>query len=354
MLRTTVEKARHPVGQHTFFPRRLHGFTLVELLVVIAIIATLIGLLLPAIQSAREAGRRSACQNKMKQLGLAIHVYASGRKDVLPPGAKTRSDWIIANNSITAPGQGDSHAVWSWGTFIMPFIEMQPQFDQLNPAGTADMQVAVNDPTRLALMQTRVDAYRCPTDTGADLNNIRVVLGGHQIATSNYIAWNSGSRGWLDGETTSTNNPDRRGIFWINSRTGFRGITDGTSNTFLLGERALRESITNNGVELRCRGALVHGIRWQTSLANLANAVNNGQSNALGIGVGGVNNARVDPMECARGALSFHPGGAQFTMADASVRFVSETIDHNPDFAINSVFERAGAMADGQSLGGAW
>jgi prepilin-type N-terminal cleavage/methylation domain-containing protein len=335
-------------------PSSLHGFTLVELLVVIAIIAVLIGLLLPSVQSAREAARRSACQNKLKQLGLALHTYASANKDTFPPGARTRADWRIVNNTIVAPGQDEAYAVWAWGTLIMPFLEMNPQFDQLDPIGTPDMQVAVNDERRRTIMQQRIDTFRCPSDTGPDINGLRTVLGGHQLATANYVAWNSGSRGWIDGENASTRSPERRGIFWINSKNGFRHITDGTSNTFLLGERALRSYTTASGGELQCRGALVHGIRWQTSLGNLANSQNRGQANAMGIGIGGINSIVEDPMECARGALSFHQGGAQFAMADASVRFISDSIDHNPDLAINSIFERAGAMADGEPLGAAW
>jgi prepilin-type N-terminal cleavage/methylation domain-containing protein len=333
------------------------GFTLVELLVVIAIIATLIGLLLPAVQSAREAARRSTCQNRLKQLGLAILTYESATK-AFPPGARTRSDWSIVNDRRTAPGGANDHGVWSWGALVMPYMEMQAEYGQ-TVATTPDMQVVINDPARRPLLQRRVDAFRCPSDSGPDLNETRTMRNGHQIAAANYIAWNSGSRGWLMGENASTANPDRRGIFTINARTRFKDITDGTSKTFLLGERSIAVFPLVDGSTLRCTGALAQGIRWQNvALSNLANNPNRGQSNAMGFGRGGVNSVLVNnnTPSCALGAFSFHVGGSQFTLADGSVRFISETIDQRvgSDFEINSVFERLGAMADGQALGGAF
>ena len=335
--------------------RRLdpRAFTLVELLVVIAIIATLIGLLLPAVQSAREAARRSTCQNRLKQLGLAVLTCESATK-AFPPGARTRSDWSIANNSLTASGGAIDHGVWSWGALTMPYLEMQPEYDQ-TVAVSPDMQVAIDDAARRPILQRRLDAFRCPSDPGPALNENRTMQNGHQIAAANYVAWNSGSRGWLKGETDSESNPDRRGIFCINARTRFKDITDGTSKTFLLGERTIATFTAIDGSTLRCTGALAHGIRWQRNIGNLANNPNRGQSNAMGLGRGGLNSVMQvnDTPFCALGAFSFHSGGSQFTFADGSVRFLSEAIDQNvSDFTINSVFERLGAMADGQAIGG--
>jgi prepilin-type N-terminal cleavage/methylation domain-containing protein len=347
--------SRIPYETPRTVPAAARGFTLVELLVVIAIIATLIGLLLPAVQSARESARRSTCQNRLKQLGLAILSFESAAK-AFPPGARTRSDWAIRNNTIISPGGANDHGVWSWGTIIMPFMEMQADYDQ-TMATTPDMQVLIDDAARRPLLQRRMDPFRCPSDLGPDLNETRTMRNNHQIAAANYIAWNSGSRGWLMGENVSMSNPDRRGIFCINAQTRFKDITDGTSKTFLLGERTIAVFTAIDGSTIRCTGALAHGIRWQNNgIDNLANNPNRGQSNAMGIGRGGVNSAVQvnNTANCALGAFSFHPGGSQFTLADGSVRFISEAIDQNvgSDFAINSVFERLGAMADGQALGG--
>jgi len=331
-----------------------HGFTLVEVLVVIAIIGVLVGLLLPAVQSSRESARRSACQNKLRQLALAACTYESSKR-AFPHGALTRSDWFVQpSGAPRSPGGANSHGVWSWGALVMPFMEMQSKYDR-TVATTRDMQVVVDDPVRRVLLQGRAEAFRCPSDLGSDLNPIRTMRGGHEIAAANYIGWNSASRGWLKGETVSMSNLDRRGIFSINTRTKIGEISDGTSHNFLLGERSLKPVTTADGSVLNCSGALAYGIRWQQNdVGNLANNPNRGQSNAMGIGRGGLNSvvSAGETNDCALGAFSDHPGGSQFAFADTSVRFVSEAIDHNPDFEVNSAFERLGGMADGQVVGG--
>ena len=130
-----------------------HGFTLVELLVVIAIIATLIGLLLPAVQSAREAARRTGCQNNLKQIGLAAQVHASARKHYPTAGGNTQDLYFAS-----APTAGYARA--GWGFQILPYMEEQ----QLHSAA-----VAVNDPYKNAanlggtVMEMPIAAYKCPS-----------------------------------------------------------------------------------------------------------------------------------------------------------------------------------------------
>jgi prepilin-type N-terminal cleavage/methylation domain-containing protein/prepilin-type processing-associated H-X9-DG protein len=329
------------------------GFTLVELLVVIAIIAVLIGLLLPAVQSAREAARRSACQNKMKQLGLAVHNYESANKR-MPPGASVPFGFT---------GGAHNRGIWAWSTWVMPFMEMQSQFDFLDPTGNPDMYNSyLNRPDRMEMMRARVDAARCPSDAGPVLNEQRFIgnapAGLDRIATSNYVGWNSGSRGWVAGDANSDNQPERRGIFSVNlncsgpqcGSTKFKDIIDGTSKTFLIGERIYDPQKTDAlGNVLETEGAIWYAARWRR--ANSGQVSHHrlwGQSNAVGIGQGGINGPARD--DFSRGASSLHPGGAQFTFADASVRFISEDIEHDRANPIDSAYEYLGAMADGNAV----
>ena len=142
------------------------GFTLVELLVVIAIIGILIGMLLPAVQQVREAARRTACKNNMRQIGLALHNYDSAF-DEFPAGI------TITATGATAPN-------WSVTTWILPQMEQQNLFDQLNPV--------VGAPAG-ALLASSIDAFLCPSDNGTDINTERPV--GTATATTNYVVANN-------------------------------------------------------------------------------------------------------------------------------------------------------------------
>jgi prepilin-type N-terminal cleavage/methylation domain-containing protein len=126
------------------------GFTLVELLVVIAIIGTLVGLLLPAVQSAREAGRRSACSNNLKQLGLAIHNYASANSNVIPHSSR--------------PNNGNARL--SWVTRSMAFLEEQQLYNRYDKSKNwSDTTTGTGFPTANAtLVSTRIKALECPSD----------------------------------------------------------------------------------------------------------------------------------------------------------------------------------------------
>jgi len=131
------------------------GFTLVELLVVIAIIGVLVALLLPAVQSAREAARRMSCGNNFKQIGIALHNYHDAYQK-LPPG------WIM---QATSP---ENSAGWGWPTFILPYVEQQNLYDRLQVNQLALMDVMGNAALR-PLAQTKLKSYRCPSDVVKDL-----------------------------------------------------------------------------------------------------------------------------------------------------------------------------------------
>src|SRR5262245_45950852 len=144
---------------------RRPAFTLIELLVVIAIIAVLIALLLPAVQQAREAARRTQCKNNLKQIGLAYHNYHDTH-NCLPPQGETNGFVDSASMNVTPK------PVWGWSTYVLPFIDQAPLFNQLNP-GPTSLTAAVQSNTLYPLVQTMLPVYRCPSDTGQLLNTER-------------------------------------------------------------------------------------------------------------------------------------------------------------------------------------
>lgn len=315
------------------------GFTLIELLVVIAIIAILIALLLPAVQQAREAARRSQCKNNLKQFGLAIHNYAETH-GVLPPG------YIRQRGS-----DSNNFGNWSWGTYLLPFVDQASLYNQLNP-GNVRMVDAINpsDPVHgdsgtrlLRLMQKPVVIFRCPSDVGPDVN--KNVGGDREVrdagsqnrntAISNYVAVNRSH------ETTRGAGGVQGGPFYQNSKVKIRDLTDGTSNQLLLGERIWKKVATvstNNPWAGNVFGA-----------AGTRQAHNGGVASVMGCGKRKLNCPENN--ECRRGFLSTHEGGVHFLMGDGAVRFISENIDHNTNPAVNSTLEYLMAIQDGNTIG---
>lgn len=137
------------------------GFTLVELLVVIAIIGILVGLLLPAVQAAREAARRMQCSNNLKQLGLAVQNYHDVYKS-LPSGFITNYPAGALNTAAMMSVTQRTH--WSWGAFVLPYIEQTALYNTLNP-GQTSMDGLLATPGGLAALTTSLPSFQCPSDT---------------------------------------------------------------------------------------------------------------------------------------------------------------------------------------------
>ncbi len=339
-------------------PQLNRAFTLIELLVVIAIIAVLIALLLPAVQQAREAARRTQCKNNLKQLALGLHNYESSY-GVFPPGwiAPQGFTYVGTNNSTN--GVNGAAAV-GWPALVLPFIDQATLYNALNIGGQ-DIRYAFDDPVRLSLMQQRYPAFLCPSDPAPIVNDQRNGSGFsgtvRHTSTSNYVGWNSGAWGYFLGDTTAPTN--RGGVFQMNSSTKFRDISDGVSNTILLGERQYK-TFQSTIYTINCGGAVIFNNEWNNIYSNSERNPVYGDTNTLGMGEGGINSILTgSPIQpglnanaiCGRGAASFHVGGAQFALADGSVRFISENIFWLPDTALNSTYELLGSIADGQVVG---
>ncbi|MEO1993640.1 MAG: DUF1559 domain-containing protein [Planctomycetaceae bacterium] len=274
------------------------GFTLIELLVVIAIIAILVALLLPAVQQAREAARRTQCKNNLKQMGLALHNYHDVYR-VFPPG----------NVHKAGSQRSSSLAAYGWATFILPFMDMQNMFDQLD-VNQRDLDLALRNPQGKSLAQQVLTAYRCPSDSSPDLNTKRSFNNPYKlsVATSNYLGV-IGTR-WATPYQVVVNGRDPWGMLFGDSKVRIRDVVDGTTNTLFIGER-----------DIECRAGVWIGVRNYQGNGNIGNRQH------LGRTFHKINHP--NPARCEEGFSSAHSGGAQFLLVDGSVRFVNDTIQSN-------------------------
>ena len=289
--------------------RRRVGFTLIELLVVIAIISVLIALLLPAVQQAREAARRTQCLNHLKQVGLALHNYhdVHGR---FPPG------WVSS----------DSNG-FSWMARILPQLDQGNLFQKINFA-----EASHSNPANLTVIQTALKVFRCPTDDGPDRYFQNSSITGRSVAdqaVSNYV----GNSGTLCFPNNTTVHFPTDGAFFRNSGISMRDIVDGTSNTFLVGERRwARSPVASNFGDAY----------WATTSDDWIQDV---------LATAGVN--LNSPTFSARFS-SRHTGGANFLFADGSVRFVGDALDSVEGATTPTtmgVYQRLASIKDGQPVG---
>ncbi|MFI4875370.1 MAG: DUF1559 domain-containing protein [Blastopirellula sp. JB062] len=283
-------------------PRR--GFTLVELLVVIAIIGVLIALLLPAVQQAREAARRMTCSANYKQVALAIHNYHDTHLSFPLGGGLTGG----------CSGHTGNH-MFSWGVHLLPFIEQAARYDAINfnvPQPASQYQPNYDPDTALGPVST----YLCPSNPQADTMVNPSLSSLVELAPRTDMAGVADSRDWRCDSSGSPGlrpRSDGNGIFYAWSTTKFRDITDGTSNTVMIGE------VTGDPNQSTGDSATTYNANTYALYDMLDTSA--GINSALTVPGGGTFAWR------PQGFSSFHPGGAHFAKADGSVSFLTETIN---------------------------
>jgi len=271
---------------------------LIELLVVIAIIALLIGLLLPAVQKVREAAARTQCGNNLKQIGVALHSY-HGREGAFPSGYLCQAQ---ANPNVTAPG-------WGWGALLLPDLEQENLYRGIN------LLLPVEHPSHQAVRTTVLKIFVCPSDRDTGVFTITSDANAPlaDAATNSYAACH-GTGPDLEEELDVFN-----GVFSRNSRIRVTDITDGSSNTIAIGERAALLAQTP------WAGAVSMGTTRITPGAPTGNpnAVEEAPTQVLvHIAAHTINDPNADPEDF----FAPHAGVGMFLFADGSVRPLSEGV----------------------------
>ncbi len=315
--------------------RSSRGFTLIELLVVIAIIAVLIGLLLPAVQAAREAARRAQCVNNLKQLALAAHNYHD-QMGSFPANLYLHPNYSTATYRWNAA---------SWMVMMLPQMEQAPLHNAVN------FSVQWGAPhINQTVRETIVNGFLCPSDSSAPIDTFNAdEIGSNRAAGTSYVG-NVGDnclncspmpdpglvaicnttqylcRGFQLGDPKPTSPltipppaPSGSGIFWRQCNgVSLRDVTDGTTNTLMIGEQLMRVTNWN---------AWVHANQTVGSTAIPLNY------RAPGVAITGSGSIVVTTGANNRGAWpnwynfrSQHPGGGNFAMCDGSVKFLKTSI----------------------------
>ncbi|WP_166827034.1 DUF1559 domain-containing protein [Thalassoroseus pseudoceratinae] len=284
-----INSAHHHQSRRENAGRR--GWTITEFTICVAVVGLLGVLTLPAVEQSRSVARRTQCGERLKNIGLALQAYQE-TADVFPSG------WYQTTNEA---GRGGGYG---WQCSLLGFL------DEISLINEIDAELSFEQPFPKAdaakLLQTSVSAYRCPADLMMDLNPAR---GGY--ATSNY----SGNFGdtalprWITGRRTASwpgqlpTPKESNGIFCWNSAIGLESITDGTANTFLVGERCV-----TSGAGIWPGVGANEFENDQVTDCHHISRLNNGP----------------------RSFSSLHDGGANFLFADGSVKFLSDRIESLP------------------------
>ncbi|MEM9701420.1 MAG: DUF1559 domain-containing protein [Planctomycetota bacterium] len=318
-------------SDHSPRGRRRPGFTLIELLVVIAIIAILVALLLPAVQQAREAARRTQCQNNLKQLGLGLHNHESALR------------YYPSQREIErAPVPPSSQSFYRWSAFAL----LTPYLDQSNIYQAIDLRqplyvftpgpppAVVTQPDLSAVVAIQVDTFLCPSASVERTNE--------EWGATNYMTCQGTG---LDGGLYE----DSDGAFFIDSRTTPGDVRDGLSNTAFASESLIGDGRTSTATRADVLGTpdAEAAMVWNAvepvvddawCLSGSSELVwNRGEKWADGaVTTTGYHHRHVpnsEILDCAsrfaavKSARSRHPGGVNLLLGDGSVRFVSETVN---------------------------
>ncbi|MBN2294786.1 MAG: DUF1559 domain-containing protein [Pirellulales bacterium] len=336
------------------------GFTLVELLVVIAIIGILIALLLPAVQAAREAARRMQCAGNMKQLSLGLLNYEQSTKS-FPPACQFDA-------GVSQPDYSDDFRP-NWVILLLPYIEQQDVYDMF------DLNLYISHVNNRPARGQELAVMKCPSDAH---NSIKFVGSSGYSEGDNWARGNYGANGGLGpmlGPARWNNYPlsiygrnspgwsasNSRGVMGANVSAAIRDISDGTSNTFLLGE--LRAGIS----QYDGRGTWAMGNAGASSLfcygffgdANGPNACNNNSDDLKSCNSSVA--AEIVEQECMScynrngnsgssqaTARSMHPGGVHMAFCDGSVHFIVDEVEISVTFG--SIWDRMVCSMDGMPL----
>ena len=317
------------------------GFTLIELLVVIAIIAVLIALLLPAVQQAREAARRTQCKNNLMQIGLALQNYMLGH-EVLPPGTQNLTGPIVSQ-------EDETQYHMNWVVQILPYLEQQNVYNHID--FTQGVYSPANNPVRVRQMSSLI----CPSDPNTY---------GKPVGLTSYCGVHN------DYETPIDIN--QNGVLFLNSAIHYEQVTDGSSNTIYVME-ARADTGADLGWMSGTRATLRNGVKW-TNRAEMEAVAQTPPTPPAAATEGNETAKPAKPAEpikanyvshnFGRGAVpaiqqqltaanastgyvggpgSHHTGGWHNVMGDGSVRFISENIDPK-------TFRNLTHRADGEML----
>jgi prepilin-type N-terminal cleavage/methylation domain-containing protein len=308
-MKTTKTASRRIRGRNSARRSRC-GFTLIELLVVIAIIAILIALLLPAVQQAREAARRSSCKNNLMQLSLALLNFDM-QYEHLPSGT------INEAGPIRSEPIGN-HASW--------IVQILPHIDQMAAYQQYDSSVGVYDPKNAKVRALTISVLNCPSSPAP---SVSTTAAGAMVGQTTYAGCYHDSEVPID-----VNN---NGVLFLNSKIRFEDVTDGVSNTIFIGEKF----------------ADATSLGWMSGTrATLRNSTSINMNRPAGFGgpppipvtpPEGEPGQAQNPLLQVGGFGSYHTGGCHFALGDGSVRFISENI-------APAILMQLGNRADGQLM----